>query len=266
MLPSLAVLPTAGNDAPPESQVVNPTSSTHVLFSSAQSHVEREDQEARSTMQRASFSPFFTLIDDTSSSSTYHPLNVHYIFSDDDQDILTSACLASISEVSSQTSSGLTVQSTSSSTALANAQSQKESHSKEGKETQHRTIVVDVDDTGTAITSAHSLLSSWQVLTADLTSAPTWETNPTDEDDAVPARFMLRIKGIEARNNRRHHDKLTGKPKDSAGDIGPDDFQALIEDFEQRMATLRTVVDAGDKRHGVEPLTRPEEESSNKVD
>jgi len=205
-------------------------------------------------MPRPPFSPFFTLIDDATSSSTHHPVNVQYIFSDDDQDVLTSACLASIHGPSSQSSSGLTAHSTSSSITSSREQPSRSQRlsSRGGQEPEHRTILLDLDETGTSITSAHSLLSSWQILSTSLTAAPTWETSPTGDEDAVPARLMLRIEGIQGKDGRREQERDAGRSKEQCRDVGPEDFQALMDDFEKRMSILRTVVEAGDKRFGVE--------------
>ncbi|KAJ5734019.1 hypothetical protein N7493_002805 [Penicillium malachiteum] len=45
--------------------------------------------------QQATFQPFFTLIEDTQLGEYHHP-TVHYIFSDDDTDIITAAALRSL--------------------------------------------------------------------------------------------------------------------------------------------------------------------------
>ncbi|OJJ34482.1 hypothetical protein ASPWEDRAFT_29623 [Aspergillus wentii DTO 134E9] len=60
-------------------------------------HYEEEtnhrDNSPSSSQQQ--FQPFFTLIEDAASSEYYHP-TVHYIFSDDDADIVTEAALRSL--------------------------------------------------------------------------------------------------------------------------------------------------------------------------
>ncbi|KAL4892855.1 hypothetical protein BDV59DRAFT_178812 [Aspergillus ambiguus] len=52
-------------------------------------------REEATGISRPPFQPFFTLIEDSSSSEYYHP-TVHYIFSDDDTDIVTEAALRSL--------------------------------------------------------------------------------------------------------------------------------------------------------------------------
>ncbi|KAB8272442.1 hypothetical protein BDV30DRAFT_128440 [Aspergillus minisclerotigenes] len=57
-------------------------------------HSENERPHEIST-SHPPFQPFFTLIEDASTSEYYHP-TVHYIFSDDDTDIVTEAALRSL--------------------------------------------------------------------------------------------------------------------------------------------------------------------------
>ncbi|KAL4907713.1 anaphase-promoting complex subunit 11 RING-H2 finger-domain-containing protein [Aspergillus multicolor] len=66
------------------------------------SHQAEQDDHAQTTHESPSHSlphilpqPFFTLIEDTHTSEYYHP-TVHYIFSDDDTDIVTEAALRSL--------------------------------------------------------------------------------------------------------------------------------------------------------------------------
>lgn len=217
-------------------------------------------------MPRSTFSPFFTLVDDVTRSSTHHPVNVRYIFSDDDQDVLTSACLASIPGPSSQSSSDFSTRSSSSSSTTSREQTSKSQIklSRDIREPEHRTLLLDLDETGTAITSAHSLSSSWQILSTNLTPAPTWEASPTADEEAIPARFMLRIEGTQGKGGRREREKASGKPKEEGGDVRTEDFQALVEDFQTRMKVLRTVMEAGDKRLGKPENSREDEEDGEK--
>jgi len=243
-----------GKDPPDNFSISSPVTSPRLPSASLQPEPHEEEQQETSTMPRRLFSPFFTLIDDATNSSTHHPVHVQYIFSDDEQDPLTSACLASIPGPSSQSSSGLTARSVSSSITSSREQPSRSQRlsSRGDQEPEHRTILLDLDETGTSVMSAHSLSSSWQILSTSLTAAPTWETSPTGDKDAVPARLMLRIEGIQGNDGRKESDKAVGRSKEHDRDVGPEDFQALVDDFEKRMNILRTVVEAGDKRFGVE--------------
>ncbi|KAL4869586.1 anaphase-promoting complex subunit 11 RING-H2 finger-domain-containing protein [Aspergillus spectabilis] len=62
------------------------------------SHLAEQDEQAQHespSLSRILSQPFFTLIEDTHTSEYYHP-TVHYIFSDDDTDIVTEAALRSL--------------------------------------------------------------------------------------------------------------------------------------------------------------------------
>ncbi|KAJ9316128.1 hypothetical protein C8Q69DRAFT_196528 [Paecilomyces variotii] len=54
-----------------------------------------ERRHSFASSQQPQFRPFFTLVEDTNASEHYHP-TVHYIFSDDDTDIVTEAALRSL--------------------------------------------------------------------------------------------------------------------------------------------------------------------------
>jgi hypothetical protein len=56
---------------------------------------EHDGHEKSTEIPRPPFQPFFTLIEDSNTSEYYHP-TVHYIFSDDDTDIVTEAALRSL--------------------------------------------------------------------------------------------------------------------------------------------------------------------------
>jgi len=58
-------------------------------------HDHAEQRHSLESPPQPPFQPFFTLIEDANSSEYYHP-TVHYIFSDDDTDIVTEAALRSL--------------------------------------------------------------------------------------------------------------------------------------------------------------------------
>ncbi|KAJ5782028.1 hypothetical protein N7457_003802 [Penicillium paradoxum] len=76
-------------------QSPEPIGSPHqdAALDETESHIE-EVQEQQSPSHLA-FQPFFTLIEDAHNSDYHHP-TVHYIFSDDDTDIVTEAALRSL--------------------------------------------------------------------------------------------------------------------------------------------------------------------------
>lgn len=61
-------------------------------FEDAEEGYDNDDHDTRPKPAPTSFKPFFTLVEDTNSSDYHHP-TVHYIFSDDDAELMTEASL-----------------------------------------------------------------------------------------------------------------------------------------------------------------------------
>ncbi|KAI9846936.1 MAG: hypothetical protein M1838_001099 [Thelocarpon superellum] len=153
--------------------------------------------------------PFFTLIEDVSTSTHHHP-NVHYVFSDDDTDLMTHAALRALSPsppppLDGQGQAHAHAPGTSSSSVSASLH--------DGlAQPQERYLVLDLNATGDAVTAAHSLSTDWQVIGVDVTSAPTW-------------------------------DEGTGVPRTAVDDAsGGEEMHDLLADFERRMEVLRKVM------------------------
>jgi hypothetical protein len=182
------------------------------------------DQPPASPSIRPPFNPFFTLIHDTATSTTHHPRNVHYIFSDDDPSLLTTACLSALSPPSPTAS----------------------------YPDPSRILLLDLDDSGASVTQAHSLSSSWQIVSTSLTPAPTWDESPSEPHQSLNGGpgFMLKIAGTDGRQMGASQGmgvalglgKGGGKEEGAVTEV---EFQALIGEFEARMKVLRTVAEAG---------------------
>ncbi|KAK5209847.1 hypothetical protein LTR41_004479 [Exophiala xenobiotica] len=171
-----------------------------------------------------SFQPFFTLIEDSVTNEHYHP-TVHYIFADDDSDIIAEAACRSLETLDpSQRASGQHHEDTRLPPPIAGAR--------------EHYLVLDVhprfqaqaQDSGPTaptyeVTSAQSFSADWQVLRSTVTTAPTIGEG---EDDAL----MLRIEG---RGN-------------TAGDVPAnaekESMEEMIERFQRRLEDLRQVMDA----------------------
>ncbi|KAF7197218.1 hypothetical protein HII31_01643 [Pseudocercospora fuligena] len=117
----------------------------------------------------ADFKPFFTLIEDPVTREHHHPV-VHYVFADDDQDIITNAVLETLPP-----------------------------KRPDAGEVEDRFIVVDMAADGKQVVSATSLSANWQGLTTKVTQAPSWG----DDSNIADRGFMLRISGQEAREEKR---------------------------------------------------------------
>ncbi|KPI39762.1 uncharacterized protein AB675_3543 [Cyphellophora attinorum] len=102
--PSKSSLRRVSGGAQQRSLLPSPHFDEPVISASHDRSPEREDaieEDSRygaeeATQQRATpFQPFFTLIEDTSTREHFHP-TVHYIFADDEADIVTEAALRSL--------------------------------------------------------------------------------------------------------------------------------------------------------------------------
>ena len=91
--------------------------------------------------------PFFTLVESTHDPSPHHP-TTHYLFSDDDPDLITDAALL-IHEPPPTTKSTPGIN--------------------------NRYILVTLAPDARSIVSAQSMTGDWQVLSADIRAAPTLE-------------------------------------------------------------------------------------------
>lgn len=129
------------------------------------------DAQEGSLIPPPDFKPFFTLIEDSLTGEPYHPA-VHYVFADDDQDILTAAALETISD---------------------------EQQSSESE----RFMIVDLSADGKEVLSVSSLSPDWQGLKTKVTQAPSWG----DESGTSDRGLMLRIFGRETENWSDHRRK-----------------------------------------------------------
>ncbi|KAJ1327814.1 hypothetical protein MN608_07145 [Microdochium nivale] len=218
-------------------------------------NIPARSTEIQPTEPRASFPPFepiFTLITNTSNTTTHHP-HVRYIFSDDDPDVLTQA--------------------------LAECEA---SAAAEGNNS--RSMMLDLrpdDGGGYSVSGVTSLSLSWAVLNAEISriSPPSSEggngndgqsgSTTGEESTKRPERLMLRVDGIESsamgsemdlalsdeqsRQGSGSRSGIISGVTSSRADVPPghdnaEDYGVLIEDFQKRLTMLRRVVDAGEER------------------
>lgn len=141
-------------------------------FHSAPSHLAPADQPAEGSYQEASaedllpcpdFKPFFTVVEDPDTGEHHHP-TVHYVFSDDDPEILTNSMLDVLDQPSTSQPS-----------------------------IPERVALLDMAADGKLVASTLSLSSQWQSLQASVSQAPSWgESAPGAERG-----LMLKLSGQE---------------------------------------------------------------------
>lgn len=152
------------------------------------------------------FKSFFTLIEDPETGEHHHP-TVHYIFSDDDPEILTAAALEALDE--DKANAGLVAQQ---------------------NEVQERYVVVDMAADGKSIASASSLSPDWQALKTSISQAPDWNQDSRSGDGSL----MLKISGQVSRPIG------TAKPKKSQPQ--PGNLDDLVKTFSERLQGLGDVL------------------------
>ncbi|KAI1614519.1 hypothetical protein EDD37DRAFT_637967 [Exophiala viscosa] len=184
-----------------------------------------------------SFQPFFTLIEDSVSNEHHHP-TVHYIFADDDSDIIAEAACRSLETLDPQQQQASVAQ-------------HEHAHESEHDDTATRLpaptagmrehyLVLDVhprthpppqDSSGARmtyeVTSAQSFSADWQALRSSITAAPTM--GDAGEDDTS---LMLRIEG-------------RGNTPGDAPAAEKESMEEMIERFQRRLEDIRQVMEAG---------------------
>jgi hypothetical protein len=225
----------------------------------------------RQTDPIPSFQPFFTLVEDAVTNEHHHP-TVHYIFADDDSDMIAEAACRSLETLQPSTQrqrGGGGGGGGASSLGQGQSPSDKlhpedEAAKEEGSRlppvvagVREHYLILDVQpqrrqpqpqDSTTAttaaqpptyeVTSAQSFSGDWQVLRSTITTAPTIGDGPVGGDDDDDNTLMLRIEG---RGN-------------TPGDINPTPFGAgaseketmeeMIERFQRRLDDIRQVMEA----------------------
>lgn len=123
------------------------------------------------------FRPFFVKIQDSYTGEFHHPY-VHYVFSDDELDLLTNSVLKA-SEQHAQGDLPVTKEKVPDSTSDKNRSSIE------------RSIIVNVAGKGQTLQSAQSLSDEWQITETSLANAPTFEY----PSESPPANLMMVIEG-----------------------------------------------------------------------
>lgn len=213
-----------------------------IVSSAQQGLKEDNDEEQREDGTRSDFSPFFTLIADKTTGAHFHP-SVHYVFADDDPELIAAAACDQLArdETTSRETSGARAgigdsskkrrqnehvlivdiaptirsrSSTSPSSASSSCQAAGDAELIGPAPTQAAALMPQLlrgQGHGTpalayTVTSASSLSASWQVLSSEVTPAPTFDgilagTAPPsaargeEREGAGGGGLMLKIEG-----------------------------------------------------------------------
>ena len=177
------------------------------------------------------FQPFFTLIEDPITHEHHHP-TVHYIFADDDADMITEAACRSLQDTQDDGSQALVFGTTTDKDSRylpPPVSGVKEHYLILDVQPTTTSLIQNADSTaipGYEVTQAHSLSSEWQVLRTKITQAPTIGESPEDEG------LMLQI---ERRGNT--------PPDMATQDDEKQSLEEMIERFQRRLEDVRLVMD-----------------------
>lgn len=163
------------------------------------------------------FQPFFALIENQSNAEHHHP-TVHYIFADDDADIITEAACRAL------------------------AQDEPQHAAEEGGKNElpvpvdcvrEHYIILDVEPGEAGIyqvTKAHSLSSEWQVMNASISNAPTIDSTDADSGEGL----MLKIGGIGT---------VSQTEPEEAGKRKKESLQQMVERFDRGLSEIKKMLD-----------------------
>jgi hypothetical protein len=167
-------------------------------------------QDPTSTSSPPPFQPLFTLL--TTASQTHHP-TVHYLFTNDPTDALTTAALDTLTPSPSPSAST----------------------------PKERYLIIDLDATGSNVVASRSLSPEWAVTIAEVGKAPTWGEGKGEAGEGEgEGALMLRIEGVEAVRGVE-----IGKVKE--GEVVLDE---LVERYMRGLEGLRRVVEGAGMRGG----------------
>ncbi|KAG9846157.1 hypothetical protein KCU98_g6851, partial [Aureobasidium melanogenum] len=156
------------------------------------------------------FRPFFTLIEDPDTGEHHHP-SVHYIFSDDNSDLLTSTIVDAMGQEQHGTSPEPKIDND-----------------------RERMILLDIAPDGKTVNEVQSLSPHWQVLRTTVGQAPSWADEGARKD--IPG-LMLNIKGMESSKLKSQSSRRNNTQEDTMTRV-----EAMIAGYTSCLSTLEGVV------------------------
>lgn len=234
--------------------------------------LDHPDQEHQQSLPP--FQPLFTLVTDSTTGATHHA-HVHYIFSDDEPDLLTDA----LGQYNIQQQQHHQHQQQQQQTASSSSGSTSAKPSPPQPVPNNRAILLDlvpkppIDPTSSSTAAAvppgydvawaSSLSADWAVVSAKVSCMSADDNNNIDAVP-TPARsadsdggLMLRIEGVDLANpppkpravrSKASIDLSSGSSSGVAQPAQQEDYGAIVDEFDKRMAVLRKVLEAGRER------------------
>jgi len=185
------------------------------------SHEEAVNVEEHVYAQPKDFQPLFGLVDDELTGDQHHP-HIHYIFADDDDDFVTNAALTALQAKTSLT--------------------KPEDLTHSSANSNERFIVLDLDSTGSNIVSAQSLSQDWQILSTELSLAPSVQ----DDDNATMGGMMLRVRGVECSTqtitSKQSATEVLTQARTQANNQINDAISTLADCFQRELETIQKMM------------------------
>ncbi|CAD0083791.1 unnamed protein product, partial [Aureobasidium vineae] len=156
------------------------------------------------------FRPFFTLIEDPDTGEHHHP-SVHYMFSDDNPDFLTSTIVHRMD----QEQIGISTE-------------------QQAANNRERMILLDIAPDGKSVSEAQSLSPHWQILKTTVGQAPSWADEVSRKD--IPG-LMLNVQGMESGKLKPQSHRRKNSQEDVMARI-----EAMIGGYTNCLSTLESLV------------------------
>ena len=170
--------------------------------------------------QDKDFQPFFTIVKDADTSEHHHP-SVHYVFADDDPEVITEAACYALFQQNERQVAGWP----------------ESNNTLQSQDIKEHLVLIDVEPGNGAnlfhILKSHSLSSDWQILNASISSAPTIDSAASERGE----RLMLKIEGVSAR--------ATSNAVPMQKDKG-ETLQQMVERFEEGLIEVRRMAAIGE--------------------
>lgn len=194
------------------------------------------------------FQPFFPLVEDGSSGEIAHPA-VHYVFSDDDPEVVTAASLRELGAGEESLNAARRAKSIEGEDmAAAEEEPPRDILPPLRPGVQERYVLVEMAQDGHTVLNAKSLCPDWAVTNTTVRGAPTFD----GEDPNQAGGLMMKIEGIGIDNEtsrRREVDaaKAFGERRQVTGGDNVAAMTQLVEGLRKRMGDLQKVMLGGEE-------------------
>lgn len=190
------------------------------------------------------FAPFFALVEDGASGEVAHPA-VHYVFEDDDPDVITAASLRALGADDGSVNTMRRVSSEIEGEMGQRADEPRDVLPPLRPGVQERYVLVELGQDGHSVVSAKSLSADWAVTGTSIGAAPTFDEGAEDPNQA--GGLMLKVEGLggnldHLRKRDRDADREFEEKREAAGGDSIAAMTQLVEGLRKKMLVLDKVM------------------------